>query len=162
MGCWHGCLPGARCSLAYGPADATATHCLLLHDNRDWFYLSGTGSPGPRVVPDRGPLNECVCVYMCVLLRQSRERSTVAVGAGAALRVFVISQTVASLAEARPGARPRLVTARRTVAPVRPLRPDAAASHVRVCTNSRTYISNVTSKKVKAAHTRLPSVGFRS
>jgi len=31
---------------AYGPADATATHCLLLQLNPDWFYLSGTGSPG--------------------------------------------------------------------------------------------------------------------
>jgi len=31
---------------AYGPADATATHCLLLQKNPDWFYLSGTGSPG--------------------------------------------------------------------------------------------------------------------
>jgi len=30
----------------YGPADATATHCLLLQQNPDWFYLSGTGSPG--------------------------------------------------------------------------------------------------------------------
>ena len=30
MGCWHGYLSGARCRLAYGPADATATHCLLL------------------------------------------------------------------------------------------------------------------------------------
>jgi len=25
---WY--LPGARCRLAYGPADTTATHCLLL------------------------------------------------------------------------------------------------------------------------------------
>ena len=30
MGCWHGYLSGARCRLAYCPADATATHCLLL------------------------------------------------------------------------------------------------------------------------------------
>ena len=29
-GCWCGCLSGARCRLASGPADATATHCLLL------------------------------------------------------------------------------------------------------------------------------------
>ena len=29
-GCWHGYLSGARCRLAYGPIDATATHCLLL------------------------------------------------------------------------------------------------------------------------------------
>ena len=28
--CWHGYLSGARCRLAYGPADATSTHCLLL------------------------------------------------------------------------------------------------------------------------------------
>ena len=30
VGCWHGYLSGARCRLAYSPADATATHCLLL------------------------------------------------------------------------------------------------------------------------------------
>ena len=29
-GCWCGYLSGARCRLAYGPADATATQCLLL------------------------------------------------------------------------------------------------------------------------------------
>jgi len=28
--CWCGCLSEARCRLAYGPSDATATHCLLL------------------------------------------------------------------------------------------------------------------------------------
>ena len=28
--CWHGYLSGARCRRAYGPADATATYCLLL------------------------------------------------------------------------------------------------------------------------------------
>ena len=32
--CWRGYLSGARCKLAYGPADATATHCLLL-----WFLF---------------------------------------------------------------------------------------------------------------------------
>jgi len=31
VGCWCGYLSGARCRLAYGPADATTTHCLLLH-----------------------------------------------------------------------------------------------------------------------------------
>jgi len=30
VGCWLGYLPGARCRLAYGQADATATHYLLL------------------------------------------------------------------------------------------------------------------------------------
>ena len=28
--CWHSYQSGARCRLAYGPADITATHCLLL------------------------------------------------------------------------------------------------------------------------------------
>jgi len=32
--------------LAYGLADAASTHCLLLQWNPDWFYFSGTGSPG--------------------------------------------------------------------------------------------------------------------
>ena len=27
VGCWDGYLCGERCRLAYGPADATATHC---------------------------------------------------------------------------------------------------------------------------------------
>ena len=27
VGCWRGYLSGARCRLAYGPGDATATHC---------------------------------------------------------------------------------------------------------------------------------------
>jgi len=30
VGCWHDYLSGVRCIVAYGPADATATHCLLL------------------------------------------------------------------------------------------------------------------------------------
>jgi len=30
MVCWHGCLSGARCRFACGPADATATYYLLL------------------------------------------------------------------------------------------------------------------------------------
>jgi len=46
VGCWCGCLSGGRFRLAYGPADATATDCVLLQQNPDWFYLSGTGSHG--------------------------------------------------------------------------------------------------------------------
>ena len=30
VGCWCGYLSGARCRLACGPADSTATQCLLL------------------------------------------------------------------------------------------------------------------------------------
>ena len=46
VGWLRGYLSRASCRLAYGPADATATHCLLLQLNPDRFYLSGTGSPG--------------------------------------------------------------------------------------------------------------------
>ena len=30
VGCWRGYLSGERCRRAYGPADSTANHCLLL------------------------------------------------------------------------------------------------------------------------------------
>jgi len=43
---WGTGMAEARCRLAYGPADATATHSLLLQQNPDWVYLSDTGSPG--------------------------------------------------------------------------------------------------------------------
>ena len=33
-------------SKTHGPADAAATHCLLLQLNPDRFYISGTGLPG--------------------------------------------------------------------------------------------------------------------
>jgi len=41
MWCWHDYLSEARCRLAYGPADANATHCIL-----------------------------CVCVCVCVCVAQ--------------------------------------------------------------------------------------------
>ena len=63
VGCWHGCLSGARCRLAYGPADATATHSAIASVKSRlvlpfWYRLT-------RVVPDKGPL--CVCVCVCVV-----------------------------------------------------------------------------------------------
>jgi len=54
-GCWHGYLSGARCRLAYGPADATATHIQI-----DFTFLvpAHLGSPEKRAVK---------CVYVpCV------------------------------------------------------------------------------------------------
>ena len=59
VGCWSGCLSGARCRLAYGPAYATATLSLASVKSRlllpFWYRLT-------RVVPDKGPLNRSVCV----------------------------------------------------------------------------------------------------
>ena len=52
---------------AYGPADATASRCLLLQKKSRlvlpfWYRLT-------QVVPEKGPLNRCVCV--CVLYIES-------------------------------------------------------------------------------------------
>ena len=65
VGCWHGYPSGARCKLAYGPADATATHRIFASVKSRlvlpfWHRLT-------RVVLDKGPLNRCVCVCVCNL-----------------------------------------------------------------------------------------------
>ena len=58
--CWRGYLSGARCRLAYGPADAHC-HSLSLASVKSrlvlpfWYRLT-------RVVLHKGPLNGCVCV----------------------------------------------------------------------------------------------------
>jgi len=54
VGCWRGCVPGSRCRFAYGPADGTATHYLLLQLIQIGFTF---------LVPAH--LGVCVCV--CVL-----------------------------------------------------------------------------------------------
>ena len=59
VGYWRGYLPAARYRLAFGPADATAAHCLLLHASvisrsvlPFWYRLT-------QLVPDKGVLNGC-------------------------------------------------------------------------------------------------------
>jgi len=68
VGYWRGYLPAARYRLAFGPADATAAHCLLLHASvisrsvlPFWYRLT-------QLVPDKGVLNGCV--WVCVILVQ--------------------------------------------------------------------------------------------
>ena len=55
--CEHGYLSGARCRLAYGPADATATYCLLL----DWKDRMTSEVNSPCIVALMSALC-CVCV----------------------------------------------------------------------------------------------------
>jgi len=58
--CCRGYLSAARCRLAYGPADPSATHCLLLQE-----IQIGFGYQLIRVVPDkiqRAVKRLCVCV----------------------------------------------------------------------------------------------------
>ena len=59
MGCWCGCLSGARCRLASWaswchchPLSLASVKSRLVLDS--WYRLT-------RVVPDKGPLNGCVC-----------------------------------------------------------------------------------------------------
>ena len=61
VGFWHGYLSGMWCEFKYGPADATATQCILLQQKSSlvlpfWYQLTW-------VVPEKGPLNVCMCVY---------------------------------------------------------------------------------------------------
>ena len=62
-GCWCGYLSGARCRLAYGPADATATHsdslsCFSkIQIGFTFLVPAHLGSPGQRAVK-----HVCVCV----------------------------------------------------------------------------------------------------
>ena len=60
VGCWHGYLSGARCKLAYDPADATATHCLFALVKSRLVLL---GTPGQRAIK---PVCVCACVCACV------------------------------------------------------------------------------------------------
>ena len=66
VGCWRGYLSGARCRLAYSPADATATHCACFSNIQIGFTFLVPAHPGS---PGKGPLNKyvvCVCVCVCV------------------------------------------------------------------------------------------------
>ena len=66
VGYWYG-LSGARCRLAYGPADGTATRCLLLSKIQIGFTFlvpAHLGSPGQRAI-------KRVCLCVCVLFRQA-------------------------------------------------------------------------------------------
>jgi len=58
--CWHGYLSGARCLLAYGPADATVS-CFSKIQIGFTFLVPATRYT--RVALEKGPLNGCV---LCV------------------------------------------------------------------------------------------------
>ena len=60
VGCWCGCLSGARCRLAYGPADATALTVSCFSTIQIGFTFlvpAHLGSPGKRAIK-----RVCVCV----------------------------------------------------------------------------------------------------
>ena len=55
VGCWRGYLSGARCRLAYGPLSLASVKSRLVVPS--WYRIT-------RVVPDKGPLNGCVCILV--------------------------------------------------------------------------------------------------
>jgi len=66
VGCWYGYVSGSRCRFAYGPADATATYCLMLQ----WIQIGFTFLvPVTQVVPDKiqegRKTGVCVYVHFC-------------------------------------------------------------------------------------------------
>ena len=50
VGCWRGYLSGARCRVAYGPADATVSCFSKIQIGFTFLVLAHLGSPGQRAV----------------------------------------------------------------------------------------------------------------
>jgi len=76
VGCWHGYLSVVRRRFAYGPADATAIHYLLLQQIQigfnflvlpSWYRLTW-------VVPDKihKSSETVVCVCVCVIIKDDQ------------------------------------------------------------------------------------------
>ena len=68
VGCWCGYLSGEKCRLAYGPADATASvkSRLVLPF---WYRITW-------VVPEKRPLNGCVCVFLSCIAAWQHQSCT--------------------------------------------------------------------------------------
>jgi len=64
VACWHGCLSGVRCRLACSPADASATHYLLLQYLQIGFTFLVPAHLGS---PRQGAIKR-VCVCVCVIV----------------------------------------------------------------------------------------------
>ena len=63
VGCWHGYLSGAKCRLAYDPCWC---HCHSLSCVSKIQIGFSFLVPAHLVVPEKGPLNGCVCVCVFV------------------------------------------------------------------------------------------------
>jgi len=65
-GGWHSYLSGVRYRLVYGPANATASHCLQYIQISFTFLVPA--HPGVR-----GPLNVCCCILTMILLHENQK-----------------------------------------------------------------------------------------
>jgi len=68
-GFWHGYVSGSRCRFAYGPADATATHYLLLQYIQIDFTFLLPAHWVPVVLDKIQEGKKWLCV--CVLMKES-------------------------------------------------------------------------------------------
>ena len=59
VGCWRGYLSGARCRLAYGPVMPLPLTVSCFSKIQIGFTFLVPAHPG--IVPNKGPLNGCVC-----------------------------------------------------------------------------------------------------
>ena len=69
VGCWCDCLSGARCRLAYGPADATVSCFSKIQTGFTFLLLAHLGSPRKRAVK-----RVCVCVCVCQTPLRSKSK----------------------------------------------------------------------------------------
>ena len=72
VGCWHGYVSGSWCRFAYGPADATVTHYLLLQQIQIGFtfLVLPFWCRLTRVVPDKiQRAVKWLCAFLCVCVR---------------------------------------------------------------------------------------------
>jgi len=67
--CWHSYLTVAKCRFAYGPADPTATYCILLQDIQIRF--SFTFLVSAHLGSPRQNLESCKMVVVVVVLTSS-------------------------------------------------------------------------------------------
>jgi len=72
VGCWRGYLSGVRCRFAHGPADASATHCLLQQEIQIGFtFLLPAHLGSPRHSPGGRKMVEVVAVVIVVIVLSS-------------------------------------------------------------------------------------------
>ena len=84
MRCWRGYLSGARCTLAYSPADATSTHSCFSKIRIGFTFLvpAHPGCPGQRAVK-RARVCACVRVFVskCSLFAAAMQSVVIPQGA---------------------------------------------------------------------------------